>query len=79
MALAKFLVDEISILALFNPASTLEGIKVHHDADPDAIAAARRLHDKGLTSLPDGGYLTALGQEAVRHLDSLVTILDAQP
>jgi len=75
MALPVPIMDEINILALFNPASILEGIKVHHDADPAAIAAAKRLYDKGLISLPDGGYLTPLGQEAVRHLDGLVTIV----
>jgi len=73
--LPSTILEEISILALFNPASTLEGIKVHHDADPTAIAAAQRLHQKDLITLPDGGYLTTLGQEAVRHLDSLLTII----
>lgn len=75
MALPDSTLQEISILALFNPASTLEGIKVHHDANPAAIAAAKRLFDKGLITLPDGGYLTSLGQDAVQHLDGLVTIL----
>lgn len=79
MALPPDLLHEIAVLALFNPASTLEGIKVHHDAEASAIAAAERLHSKGLTTLPDGGYLTTLGQEAVRHLDSLITILGSAP
>lgn len=76
MALPDSTLQEISILTLFNPASTLAGIKVHHDADPAAIEAAKRLFDKGLITLPDGGYLTTLGQDAVRHLDGLVTILE---
>jgi uncharacterized protein (TIGR02647 family) len=70
--------QEISVLALFNPESTLEGIKVHHNAEQEAIAATRRLFDKGLVTQPDGGYLTPLGQEAVRHLDSFMTILTSE-
>ncbi len=58
------LLQEINLLLKF-PDTTLEGIKIHHDADPALIAAARRLHDKGLTTLPDGGYLTDLGRETV--------------
>lgn len=75
MAIPEQLHAEINILALFNPGSTLEGIKVHHSATPEAIAAAQRLHEKGLITLPDGGYLTALGQDAVRNLDALLMIL----
>lgn len=66
---------EIRVLALFNPDSSLERIKVHHNADCEAIAATRRLYDKNLITQVDGGYLTPLGQEAVRHLDSFMTIL----
>lgn len=75
MSLPDALQHEIHMLALFDPASTLAGIKVHHDAEPTAIAAIQRLYEKGLVTLPDGGYLTSLGQEAVRHLDGLITIL----
>lgn len=70
--------QEIRVLALFNPASTLEGIKVHHSADQEAIAATRRLYDKNLITQADGGYLTPLGQEAVRHLDGFMTILGSE-
>ena len=69
--------QELRVLALFNPASTLEGIKVHHSAGQEAIAATRRLYDKSLITQPDGGYLTSLGQEAVRHLDGFLTILSS--
>lgn len=78
MSLPTEIQQEIHMLALFDPASTLAGIKVHHDAEPAAIAAIERLHAKGLVTLPDGGYLTTLGQEAVRHLDGLVTILSSE-
>ena len=63
-AFDEALLQEINLLLKF-PDTTLEGIKIHHDADPQLIDAARRLHDKGLTTLPDGGYLTDLGREAV--------------
>lgn len=75
MSYTPELVAELEILALFNLDNTLEGLKVHHVAAPVAIAAARRLHDKGLTSQVDGGYLTSLGLEAARHAQSLLTIL----
>lgn len=75
MSYTPELVAELEILALFNLANTKEGIKVHHTAAPSAVAAAQRLHDKGLTSLPDGGYLTSLGLDAAEHAQSLLTIL----
>ncbi|MFA5494685.1 MAG: TIGR02647 family protein [Porticoccaceae bacterium] len=78
MSLSPQLQHEIHILSLFNPDTTFTGIKVHQDAGAEAIAATRRLYDKGLITLVDGGYPTALGQEAVQHIDSLLSILAAQ-
>ena len=75
MSLPDNVLHELNVLALFNPRSTLEGIKIHHDATSDAIAAGERLFTKGLITQPDGGYLTPLGQEVLRHLDSVLTIL----
>ncbi|MBU3055677.1 TIGR02647 family protein [Pseudomonas indica] len=75
MAFNPELVAEMEILALFNLANLQEGLKIHHTATPQAIAAARRLHEKGLISLPDGGYLTSLGLDAAEHAQSLLTIL----
>lgn len=75
MTLNDDVLQEIQVLSLFNPASTMEGIKVHHSAEVDAVAATQRLYDKGLITLPDGGYLTSLGQDALRHLDVLQSIL----
>jgi uncharacterized protein (TIGR02647 family) len=77
MTLSVDAMHEIRILSLFNPKTALEGIKVHHDACSDDVAATQRLFDKGLITLYDGGYLTALGQEAVRKLDDLVLILSS--
>lgn len=75
MSFTSELIAELEILTLFNLGNTQEGLKVHHVAAPAAIAAAKRLFDKGLTTQVDGGYLTSLGLEAAEHAQSLVTIL----
>ncbi|QGZ29592.1 TIGR02647 family protein [Stutzerimonas stutzeri] len=75
MSYTPELVAELEILSLFNLDNTLEGLKVHQDAGHSAVAAARRLHDKGLTTQPDGGYLTSLGRDAAEHAQGLLTIL----
>ncbi len=78
MPLTPDLVEEIRILTLFDPSTTLAGIKVHSStAEPAAVVAARRLHDKGLVTLPDGGYLTERGQEAAEHARALFALLAA--
>ena len=69
------LVDELNTLIRFDLETSQQGIKVHKNADPDVIAATRRLHDKGLLSLADGGYLTGLGRDAAEHAQALLTIL----
>ena len=74
MRMSDSILQEIRVLSQFNPASGLEGIKVHHDADPALIAATERLFSKGIISI-DGGYLTDAGIELMRHLDSLTTVL----
>jgi len=76
MAFTPELIAELEILALFNLGTTQEGITVHHTATPSAIAAAQRLHDKGLINQPDGGYLTSLGLDAAEHAQVLLTILN---
>lgn len=78
MSYTPDLVAELEILRLFNLENTLEGLKVHQSAVPSAIDAAQRLHAKGLTSQPDGGYLTSLGRDAAEHAQSLLTILSAK-
>ncbi|MFC0709505.1 TIGR02647 family protein [Azorhizophilus paspali] len=76
MVFTQALVAELEILALFNLGNAQEeGIKVHHDAAPEIVAAARRLHDKGLLSRLDGGYLTSLGLDAAEQAQNLLTIL----
>jgi len=78
MSYTPELIAELEILTLFNLDNTLEGLKVHQNAEPSAIAATERLHTKGLTTQPDGGYLTSLGRDAAEHAQSLLTILTAK-
>lgn len=76
MTYTSELLEELKILSLFNLTTTQEGIKVHSSAEPDAIAATRRLYEKGLVTQDDGGYLTTLGRDAAQHAQDLLTILN---
>ena len=76
MSYTPELIAELEILTLFNLDNTQEGLKVHHVAAPKAIAAAQRLHEKGLITQVDGGYLTSLGHEAASHAQGLLIILN---
>jgi uncharacterized protein (TIGR02647 family) len=69
------LVHELNTLIRFDLETSQHGIKVHKNADPEVIAATQRLHDKGLLTLADGGYLTGLGRDAAEHAQALLTIL----
>ena len=75
MHLSTDFLEEMELLNLFDLDSSLGGLKIHNQADPARIASARRLFDKQLITLADGGYLTALGIEAAEHAQALVTIL----
>ena len=71
-------IDDINLLAQFNLANSHEGLKIHQrEADPAVIAAAERLHQRGLTTMDDGGYLTSLGKDAAEHAQQLLSILRA--
>ena len=78
MSLTPDLIDELEMLNLFNLNSTQEGIKVHRDANPQMVAAAKRLFDKGIISQDDGGYLTDRGVETAEHVQVLVKMLLAE-
>lgn len=78
MALNPQLINEIHLLMLFDPENPGEGIKVHKDADPGKIEAAKRLYELGVITLNDGGYLTPRGQEAAVHAEALVNLLQAR-
>ena len=69
------LVHELNTLVRFDLATNQQGVKVHKTADAAVIAATRRLHGKGLLTLPDGGYLTSLGREAAEHAHAALSIL----
>ncbi|MDP2823083.1 MAG: TIGR02647 family protein [Sulfuritalea sp.] len=69
------LVHELNTLIRFDLATSQQGIKVHKTADPEVIAATRRLHAKGLLTQVDGGYLTGLGRDAAEHVQAVLTIL----
>ena len=73
------LIDELGILTRYTLTTTQEGIKVHKTADAAVIAAMQRLHDKGLVTRSDGGYLTDLGREAAEHAQAALTILTSAP
>lgn len=75
MAYTPELVAELNTLILYDLATTQQGVKVHKTADPAVIAATRRLYEKGLLTLPDGGYLTNLGREVAEHAQATLTIL----
>ncbi|MFJ4344753.1 TIGR02647 family protein [Pseudomonas sp. NPDC089401] len=77
MSFTPELIAELEVLALFNLDSSQEGIKIHANASPTLIAAAKRLHDKQLTDQPDGGYLTSLGHDAVESVQLLLNVLKA--
>lgn len=69
-------IDELNVLSLFDLSNHQEGIKVHKNtAEGSAIDAAKRLHDKGLITQSDGGYLTGLGLDAAEHAQALLMIL----
>jgi len=69
------LLHELNTLIRFDLETSQQGIKVHKTADPAVIAATRRLHEKGLLTLVDGGYLTGLGRDAAEHAQATLTIL----
>jgi len=75
MKLSTEIVQEMEVLSMFPRESATLGLKIHHDADPGHIAAAKRLFGKGLITLEDGGYLTDLGIEAADQCQAVLSIL----
>jgi uncharacterized protein (TIGR02647 family) len=70
------LVDEVNILVRYNLGTTLEGIKVHKNAEPAVISATQRLYQKGMITQEDGGYLTPLGRETAEHAQTILDLLN---
>lgn len=75
MQLDDTLIDEIRLLSQFPMDSHQEGLKVHSNAAADVIGACERLHQKGLISQVDGGYLTEVGRQAAERVQVLSSIL----
>ena len=78
MSLSREFLDDLELLNLFNLESSQGGIKIHHEAAPERIASAKRLHAKNFITLEDGGYLTPQGLEAAAHAQALVTMLQSK-
>jgi uncharacterized protein (TIGR02647 family) len=75
MSFNNNLTNELNLLSQFNLSNEQDGIKIHQDAASEVIAAAEKLHDKGLITQVDGGYLTDLGRKAAEHTQALSFIL----
>lgn len=72
------LVQELNTLIRFNLDTSQQGIKIHKSADAAVIAATKRLHEKGLVTQVDGGYLTSLGRDAAENAQAALTILTSR-
>ena len=68
-------IHELDILIRYSLESSQQGIKVHGTAVPETIEAVKRLHDKGMITQLDGGYLTDLGRTAAEHAQTLLLML----
>jgi len=66
---------ELDVLIRYNLESTHQGIKVHRNANPEMIEAVKRLHQKGMITQVDGGYLTDMGRTAAEHAQTLLLML----
>lgn len=66
---------ELDVLIRYNLESTQQGIKVHRNANPEMIEAVKRLHQKGMITQVDGGYLTDMGRTAAEHAQTLLLML----
>ncbi|WP_375750270.1 TIGR02647 family protein [Vibrio sp. HN007] len=71
-------IAELNLLLQFDISSAATGIKVHHEASEEMQQAVKRLYDKGLCTLPDGGYLTDEGIEMAEHADKILRVLSAK-
>lgn len=69
--------SELNLLLQFDLSSSATGIKVHHEASEDMQAAVQRIYEKGLCTLPDGGYLTDEGIEVAEHADKILRVLSS--
>ena len=75
MTFTTEMMAELDLLLKFPMKSLMQGLKIHQDAEPELIAAAKRLYDKGIVTLPDGGYLTDLGYDLAEHAQIIKSAL----
>ncbi|WP_070967676.1 TIGR02647 family protein [Vibrio sonorensis] len=71
-------IEELNLLLQFDLSSAATGIKVHKDASEAVREAAERLYNKGLCTLPDGGYLTDEGIEVAEHAERVLRVLSSR-
>lgn len=69
------LTEELNLILKFPDKSLMQGIKIHNDAEPGVVAAAKRLFEKGIVDQPDGGYLTDLGHDLAEHASVIQSAL----
>ena len=69
------LIDELALLRRFSMGGPV-AMDVHDNPDPAIVAAAERMHEKGLITEPDGGELTDNGRQAIEHMEKLFNLLD---
>lgn len=75
MPFNQHMTEELNLILKFPDKSLMQGLKIHNDAAPEMIAAAKRLHDKGVISRSDGGYLTDLGHDLAEHAQVIQSAL----
>ncbi|MCV2886428.1 TIGR02647 family protein [Aestuariibacter sp. AA17] len=75
MAFNEQMTEELNLLLKFPTKSLMQGLKIHQDADPTMISAAKRLFDKGIITQQDGGYLTDLGHDLIEHAQVIESAL----
>ncbi len=75
MHIDQELVDELALLRRFAMGGHV-AMDVHDNPDPAVVAAAGRMHQKGLITEPEGGQLTDSGREAIEHMERLFNLLD---
>ncbi|MGF1755470.1 TIGR02647 family protein [Vibrio makurazakiensis] len=68
-------IADLNLLLQFDISSSATGIKVHQEATSQMQEAVARLYEKGLCTLPDGGYLTDEGIQTAERADKLLRIL----
>ena len=71
MTFTSNMVAELNLLLKFPNKSLMQGLKIHNDAESEVLDAVQRLFEKGIVTLPDGGYLTELGHDLFDHAQVL--------